>query len=178
MRWPSTTPSRRGPARAAAVTRSLDEPLGETVAADGPAVAEVVVDAEMPRELEPEQVLALAEAVLARYRALIIADAGLGLRPGELFGLTTDRVDFLRRTVRVDQQMVRIRGEGVQLTSKLKPQAAYRTLPLPDVVGQALAAHMQAFPPHPELGSVGFQGVSDQKTQQPQGIFARCRSRA
>ncbi len=104
--------------------------------------------------LEPEQVLALAEAVLARYRALIIADAGLGLRPGELFGLTADRVDFLRRTVRVDQQMVRIRGEGVQLASKLKTQAAYRTLPLPDVVGEALAAHMQAFPPHPELGLI------------------------
>lgn len=104
--------------------------------------------------LEPDQVLALAEAVPQRYRALIIAHAGLGLRPGELFGLTADRVDFLRRTVRVDQQMVRIRGEGVQLTSKLKTRAAYRTLPLPDVVTRAVAAHMQAFPPHPELGLI------------------------
>jgi integrase len=93
----------------------------------------------------------VADAVSARYRGLIVAHAGLGLRPGELFGLRVDRVDFLRRQVQVDQQMVRVRGKGVMLTPKLKTRAAYRTLPLPDVVAQAVAAHMQAFPPHPEL---------------------------
>jgi integrase len=121
------------------------------------------VDIRLPRSpstsavtevLEPEQVLSLADAVSARYRALIVAHAGLGLRPGELFGLKVDRVDFLRRQVQVDQQMVRVRGKGVVLTPKLKTRAAYRTLPLPDVVAQAVAAHMQAFPPHPELGLI------------------------
>lgn len=104
--------------------------------------------------LEPEHVLALADAVPARYRALIVAHAGLGLRPGELFGLAADRVDFPRRQVRVDRQVVRVRGEGVVLTPKLKTRAAYRTLPLPDAVARALAAHMRSFPPHPELGLV------------------------
>jgi integrase len=49
--------------------------------------------------LTTEQVLGLADAVPPRYSALIVSGAGLGLRPGELFGLTVDRVDFLRRTV-------------------------------------------------------------------------------
>jgi integrase len=101
--------------------------------------------------LEPDQVLALADAVSPRYQALIIANAGLALRPGELSGLTVERVDFLRRQVRVDQQMVRVRGAGVVLTSKLKTRAAHRTLPLPDVVAEALATHMQVFLSHPEL---------------------------
>lgn len=47
----------------------------------------------------------MSEAVPARYEALVIAGAELGLRPGELLGLAADRVDFLRRTVRVDQQI-------------------------------------------------------------------------
>lgn len=53
--------------------------------------------------LTTRQVTALAGAVPARYRAVILAGAGLGLRPGELFGLTLDRVEFLKRRVRVEQ---------------------------------------------------------------------------
>jgi site-specific recombinase XerD len=74
-------------------------------------------------------------------------------------------VDFLRQQVRVDLQMVRVRGEGVVLSSKLKTRAAYRTLPLPDVIAQALATHMQAFPPHPELGLI-FANESGRPIQQ------------
>jgi hypothetical protein len=87
-----------------------------------------------------------------RHWALIVAPAGLGLRPGELFGLNVDRVDFLRSQVRVDQQMVRVRGEGVVLTPKLKTPTAHRTLPLPDVVAQAAPAHTCSFAPHPNSG--------------------------
>jgi integrase len=51
--------------------------------------------------LTTEQVVALSRAMPTRYRALIIAAPARvsvpGLRPGELFGLATDRVDFLRR---------------------------------------------------------------------------------
>lgn len=39
-------------------------------------------------------------------RALIILAAGTGLRQRECFGLTVDRVDFLRRTLTVDQEML------------------------------------------------------------------------
>jgi len=46
----------------------------------------------------------LAEAVPKRYHAMVILAAGTGLRQGEIFGLTLDRVDFLRRSARVDRR--------------------------------------------------------------------------
>jgi len=103
--------------------------------------------------LDVAQVLAMSKAVPARYEALVIAGAGLGLRPGELFGLAADRVDFLRRTVRVDQQIARTGSGGVGL-APLKTPSSYRAVPLPDVVAKALAAHMAEWPPHPDLGVV------------------------
>lgn len=124
-------------------------------------VASPCIDVRLPRSptkavtevLEPDQVLALAQAVPARYRSVVIGGGGLGLRPGELFGLTVDHTEFLKRTVRVEQQLVRVRGEGVRL-GPLKTAASYRSVPLPDVVAQVLAAHIEAFGAHPELGLV------------------------
>ena len=88
-----------------------------------------------------------------RYRALVVAAAGTGLRPGELFGLDVAHVDFLRRTVRVDQQLARVAGGGVGLTPPKTP-ASYRTVPLPQTVADALAAHLARWRPHPELGAL------------------------
>jgi integrase len=87
------------------------------------------------------EVHALADAVPARFRAAVIVAAGAGLRLGEVMGLTVDRVDFLRRTVRVDRQMTR---EGV--LGPPKTEASVRTVPLAQVVVEALAAHLAAFP--------------------------------
>lgn len=98
-----------------------------------------------------DQVTALAEAVPRRYRAVILAGAGLGLRPGELFGLTVDRIKFLKLLVRVDQQLVRVRGQGV-VTGPLKTSSSYRTVPLPDPLTRAIAAHLDSFSGHPVLG--------------------------
>jgi hypothetical protein len=72
---------------------------------------------------------------------------------GELFGLTVDRVDFLRASVRIDQQLARVRGSGVGL-APLKTEASYRSLPLPSVVASALAAHLTRWPAHPDLGVI------------------------
>ena len=116
--------------------------------------------------LDVAQVLAVAAAVPARYEALVIAGAGLGLRPGELFGLAADRVDFLRRSVRVDQQIARTACGGVGL-APLKTPASYRTVPLPEVVGEALAAHMATWPPHPDLGVVFTTGGGGPVQQHP-----------
>jgi integrase len=109
--------------------------------------------ASMLEVLTVEHVFALARAVPDRYRALILAGAGLGLRPGELFGLTIDRLDFLRRSVRVDQQLARIRGRGVEL-SGLKSATSYRAVPLPSSIGDELAAHISKWAPHAELGLI------------------------
>jgi integrase len=65
--------------------------------------------------LTTAEVLALAGAVPDRYWGTVIAGAGLGLRPGELFGLTVDRVDFLRRAVRVDRLLVYRPRSGLEL---------------------------------------------------------------
>jgi integrase len=87
--------------------------------------------------LTVDQVDTLAAAVPDRYRAVVIAGAGLGLRPGEICGLRVEDVDFLRRVVHVRQQT---NGEP------LKTAASRRDVPLPTWVAEALAAHLAAFP--------------------------------
>ncbi len=92
-----------------------------------------------------DDVQALADAVPARYRALVILAAGTGLRQGEAFGLSLDRVDFLRRTVTVDRQLILLPGRE-PFHAPPKTRASHRTLPLPQVVAEALAEHLRAFP--------------------------------
>lgn len=91
-----------------------------------------------------EQVSAVIDAMPDRYRALVVLAAGTGLRQGECFGLTVDRVDFLRRTVRVDRQIVM--AAGPPQFGPPKTQASVRTVPLPDVVASVLAAHLEQWP--------------------------------
>jgi integrase len=112
-----------------------------------------VAPASMLEVVTTEQLLALADAVPARYRAQILTGAGTGLRPDELFGLTVDRVDFLRRSIRVDQQLVYRTGASVSL-APLKTSASYRTVPIAEAVGEALAAHLANWLAHPDLGLV------------------------
>jgi integrase len=85
---------------------------------------------------------ALIEAAPARYRALIVLGAGTGLRQGEAFGLTIDRVDFLRRQLTVDRQLLLMPG-GAPTFAPPKTNSSYRSIPLPDVVRDALAAHLR-----------------------------------
>ncbi len=104
------------------------------------------------RQVEPltvDQVRALAEATPDRFRALVVVAAGTGLRQGEVFGLTMDRLDFLRRTLRVDRQMVQTVGQSPALGPP-KTAASYRTVPLPTVVAEALSEHLRAFPTGPQ----------------------------
>ena len=77
-----------------------------------------------------------------RYRAMVTVQAGLGLRLGELLALRTEDVNFLGRTVRIEQQI----ASGSRVRSEPKTPRSRRTLPLPTVVAEVLAAHMQAFP--------------------------------
>ncbi len=105
-----------------------------------------------PKKIVPlstEAVQALAEAVPERYRPLVVLAAGTGLRQGEAFGLTLDRVDFLRRTVTVDRQLVLMPGRA-PFHAPPKTSASYRTVPLPQVVAEALAEHLRAFHVEPD----------------------------
>jgi integrase len=100
--------------------------------------------------LPVQTVLALADAVPDRYRALVILAAGSGMRQGECLGLTVDRIDFLRRVLRVDRQMVAITGREPYLGPP-KTSASVRSIPVPQLVIDALAAHLAAYPPRDGL---------------------------
>ena len=91
--------------------------------------------------LEVEPVERLVVAMPARHRALIVFAAGTGLRQGECFGLTVDRVDFLRGQVRVDRQLVGV-ADFRPVFGPPKSAAGFRTVPLPSTVTDALAAHL------------------------------------
>lgn len=95
--------------------------------------------------LSTDAVQAITDAVPGRYRALVTLAAGTGLRQGECFGVEVRHIDFLRRQLRVEQQLVLLPGAPPQIAPP-KTAASYRTVPLPQVVVDALAAHLAAFP--------------------------------
>lgn len=95
--------------------------------------------------LSPDVVHALVQAAPAHYRALILLAAASGLRQGELLGLEVEHIDFLRRTVRVEQQLVGP-DRGVPFIGEPKTHESYRTVPLAKLAVDAVAAHLAAFP--------------------------------
>ena len=100
------------------------------------------------QRIEPmtfEAVEALTAAMPERYRALVTLAAGTGLRQGEIFGLTVDRIDFLRRQLTVDRQLVTMPDRAPYLAPP-KTQASVRVVPLPQVVVDAVAAHLATWP--------------------------------
>jgi integrase len=100
----------------------------------------------------PDQVHGLAAALRpnptlpGRYEALVYPAAGCGLRQGESFGLEVEHVNFLRREITVVQQLVLIAGRKPFLGPP-KTKTSRRTVELPAVVGDALALHLEHFPP-------------------------------
>ena len=83
-----------------------------------------------------------------RFRAAILAQAGLGLRQSELLGLRKQDVDFLGRgpsgrSVRIDLQL----EAGSARRDAPKSRAGRRTIPMPQMVADALAAHMAQYRP-------------------------------
>lgn len=99
------------------------------------------VEQKQIKVVDTETVRAMVDAMPERLQCMVIMAAGAGMRQGELFGVTLDRVDFLRRTVRVDRQIV---DGGV--FGPPKTDASVRTIPLPQTVVDALAVHLRTFP--------------------------------
>jgi integrase len=96
--------------------------------------------------LAVDQVRALADTMLPKYRAMVITQAGLGLRIGELLALRTEDVNFLARIVRVEDQIDKRTRKRVPP----KTPRSRRPIPLPDVVSLELAKHIQQRPPGPD----------------------------
>jgi integrase len=94
--------------------------------------------------IETERLRRLIDAAPDHVRAMIVLGAGAGLRKAEVFGLTLDRVDFLRREVRGDRQLAGTDAEDEPRFGAPKTGASVRTVPLPQAVVDELAAHVAA----------------------------------
>jgi integrase len=100
-------------------------------------------DVRHPERLRLPGVLGTSHTVvsgerLLGVRAVVVVAAGTGLRQGELFGLTVDRLDFLRRELRVDRQLWSP-WIGRPVFAAPKSKASCRTVALSQVVVEALA---------------------------------------
>lgn len=93
-----------------------------------------------------EQVIAMRNAMPPRYEAAVIVAAGSGLRQGELFGLTVDRIKWLEKTIHVNQQMVSGDPEGRHL-GELKTESSYRIVPVTQSVLDVLSEHLRVYGP-------------------------------
>jgi len=109
-------------------------------------------------QVEPlgtEVVLATEAAMPPGWRAVVRLMAGTGLRAGEAAGVTVDRIDFLRRTLVIDRQLLLSRPPAF---GPPKTRSSVRTIPLPQVVVDALAAHIAEHPPG-EHGLIFTSGI-------------------
>jgi len=92
-----------------------------------------------------EQLYALAQAIAGRYRALVLA-AGLGgLRQGELFALRWSDVDLEGAVIHVRRKRLRL-ASGEIIEDGPKSRAGRRSVALPAVLVDELAAHLGKFP--------------------------------
>jgi len=99
--------------------------------------------------LPREHVFALRDLITPRLAAAVTLGAGTGLRRGEAMGLTVDRVDFLRRIVTVDRQLVGA-SDGRPVFGPPKTPASVRQVPISRTVVDALSAHLAEFGAGPD----------------------------
>lgn len=135
------------------------------------------VESERITPLTVDQVRAIVNVIGPRYKAMVTAQAGLGLRIGELLALRLEDVNFLGRTVRIEHQVDRLTRELVAP----KTARSRRTVPLPDVVSVALAEHIRQFPPaangllfHTRGGRPLLHDEYQNKTFVPAALEAGC----
>lgn len=102
-----------------------------------------------------DAVAALLGAVDDRYRLAVVLAAFAGLRLGEVFGLTLDRVDVVAGTVRVDRQLL-TPATGPVVLAPPKTPSSTRTVPVAPSVVAAVEEHARLFPP---AGTGEFRGL-------------------
>lgn len=91
------------------------------------------------------RVLAVRDELPERFSLVVLLGAGLGLRQGEIFGLSPDDVDFENGEVLVRRQVKLFAGN--RQVFGLPKGRKTRRVPLPDAVAVAITAHMTARPP-------------------------------
>jgi integrase len=94
--------------------------------------------------LTADEVRGIAHSVAEHVRAAVVLAAGTGLRQGELFGLTVDRIDFMRRELRVDRQLW-TPARGSPILKAPKSAHGNRTIALSPLVVDSVSAHLATF---------------------------------
>lgn len=95
-------------------------------------------------------VRSIAGGMLGHLVGAVWFAAGTGVRPGELRGLTVDRINGA--LVRVDRQLAYESRAARPVWGPLKTGASPRTIRMAPVTQRALGEHLEAFPP----GSTGL----------------------
>ncbi|MFC4498911.1 MULTISPECIES: tyrosine-type recombinase/integrase [Streptomyces] len=100
-----------------------------------------------PRKIKPwtrDRVVAVRAGLPEQYATTVDLGAGCGLRQGEIFGLAVDEVDFDGGVLHIARQVKLV---GPQMVFAPPKGGKLRDVPLPDVVSDALAAHVTRRPP-------------------------------
>ena len=92
------------------------------------------------------EVLALADAVPTRYRALVLTAVWSGARWGELVALTRDRLDLLHGMLTIDRQLVELLGSRLAPDTP-KTAVGMRVVHLPPHLIPDLQRHLDTFVP-------------------------------
>lgn len=103
-----------------------------------------------PRKIIPwttERLNKVESSLPERWRIVATLASGLGLRQGEVFGLSPDDVDFFRGRVEVCRQ-VKLFSNNKAVFALPKGRKT-RTVPLPDSVRDDLAAYLARYPARP-----------------------------
>lgn len=93
--------------------------------------------------LSVEQVRDIAKAIQPRYSALVVMMASTGLRPAEAFGVTSDRINWIAKSLRVDRQMLTVGGTAG--FGPPKTDSSVRTIPLPTFLVELLSEHIRQY---------------------------------
>jgi integrase len=143
--WAASLPLQ--PSTVATVRQHLGQLLAAAVD-DGLIPRNPAAGARLPRATDrraqpvsAETVEAITAALPPWLRVVVPLGLGVGLRQGEACGLTVGQVDFLRRTLRVDRQLV-TPAIGAPTFNDPKTSSSHRTVPLAGFVIEAIAAHL------------------------------------
>jgi integrase len=101
-----------------------------------------------PRKLKPwtrEQAMAVREQLPDQFKLVVDLGIGLGLRQGEIFGLSLEDIDLNTGEIEIRRQ-VKLLGNNRQLFGLPKGRRI-RTVPLPDRVLELINDHVTRYPP-------------------------------
>lgn len=103
------------------------------------------------------EVYALADAIGAEHRLLVLLACFAGLRLGELQALRRMHVDLERAVIRIVEQTLVLK-DGTHLTGPPKTDAGVRVIALPESVVDELRKHLVAVPDDSEALVLGRSG--------------------